>query len=81
VKPRVAVEETLTNITEELKNNGYQVVGLDNQELDEVKAVVVSGQDINMMNMADIKTEVPVINARGMTPEEVRREIEKKGSV
>ncbi len=43
--------------------------------------MVISGQDVNMMNMSDIKTEVPVINARGMTPEEVRRAIEKKGSV
>jgi len=33
-----------------------------------------------MMAMQDIKTKAPVINARGLTAEEVRSEIEKRYS-
>jgi hypothetical protein len=80
MKLRVAVEDSLTNIARSLKDSGYEVVDLNHNKLDNVSAVVVSGIDDNMMAMQDIKTKAPVINARGLTAEEVRSEIEKRYS-
>lgn len=78
MKSRVAVEGSLTNIARDLRTQGYEVVDLNSNEIQNVNAVVVSGEDNNVMNMADIKTKAPVINARGMTAEQVRSEIEKR---
>lgn len=78
MKPRVAVEGSLTNIARDLRTQGYEVVDLNSNEIQNVNAVVVSGEDNNVMNMADIKTKATVINARGMTAEQVRSEIEKR---
>lgn len=78
MKPRVAVEGSLTNIARDLRTQGYEVVDLNSNEIQNVSAVIISGEDNNVMNMADIKTKAPVINARGMTAEQVRSEIEKR---
>jgi len=80
MKAKIAVEDSLTNIARSLKDSGYEVVDLNHNKLDNVRAVVVSGIDDNMMAMQDIKTKAPVINARGLTAEEIRSEIEKKYS-
>ncbi|MBO8171269.1 MAG: YkuS family protein [Bacillaceae bacterium] len=68
--PRVAVEDNLDQVENILRNNGYDVVRLGNQQ-QQVDAVVISGQDRNMMGMQDRQTGASVINAEGMTAEEV----------
>jgi len=67
----IAVEEGLGNIQEALKEAGHEVVELDpvNQRLAQI--IVVSGIDHNMLQQEDIRSDVPVINASGYTPEEV----------
>lgn len=47
----IAVEKNLGNIIDALENEGYEVVTLDSGDLNSVDAVVVSGADINLMNM------------------------------
>ncbi|HHW91433.1 MAG TPA: YkuS family protein [Firmicutes bacterium] len=71
---RVAVEEQLTPVKEYLQARGYQVVELRPHV--EADAVVVSGQNENMLGGHTIATTGPVINAEGMTPEEVYRQLE-----
>ena len=61
----IAVEECLSNVIELLENEGYSVVNLDETDISSVDAVVVNGGDINLMNIQDTATEVPVINAAG----------------
>jgi hypothetical protein len=72
----IAVEEGLRPVKEILTRKGYHVVGLDAGVA--VAAAVVSGMDINMMDMQTTEIDAPIINAAGMTPEEVLREVENK---
>lgn len=71
----VAVEKNLSHISEVLEESGYEVVPLDQANLDVVDAVVVSGMDNNLMNMQDILTEVAVINAAGKSPADILEEL------
>ena len=82
-KKRVALENTLGNIGDLLTEKGYEVVQLDPHtqtgiELKNSDAIVISGMDDNIMGMTTIKTEAPVINAKGMSPEDVLRQIEQR---
>lgn len=69
--PRVAVEGSLTHIKKMLRDNGYEVVELGNwQQM--VDAVVITGQDVNVLNdQSKSITGAPIINADGMTASEV----------
>jgi len=71
---RVAIEQTLGSVKEYLQNNGFDVVDL-NQHLTQVDAIVISGQDKDVLGMQDITTTAPVINAEGLTPEEVHQQL------
>lgn len=73
----VAVEKTLSKVVDCLEARGYEVIGLDEADLDTVDAIVVSGADVNLMNMQDALTEVPVINAAGKSTDEILQEIER----
>jgi hypothetical protein len=73
----IAVESTLSNICIALETEGYEVVKLEVEEVDDVDAIVVSGLDSNFLNMQETVTEVPVINAAGKTTQEVLEELEK----
>ncbi|QQE72925.1 YkuS family protein [Brevibacillus composti] len=68
---RVAVEGNLTQISQMLRDNGYQVVELGNWQ-NPVDAVVITGQDVNVLSdQSKTITGAPVINANGMTAQEV----------
>jgi ACT domain-containing protein len=73
----IAVEQNLTNVIDLLETEGYEVVSLDQTNLDTVDAIVVSGADINLMNIQDTLTEVPVISAAGKSAEEILDEIDR----
>ncbi|MBS4023335.1 MAG: YkuS family protein [Dethiobacter sp.] len=72
----IAVEAGLTPVREILKRKGYQVVDLNSGVV--VDAAVISGMDENVMDMQDMQIDAPVINASGITPEAVLREVENK---
>lgn len=71
----IAVEKNLTRLFDTLETQGYEVVELDKQNIDGVDAIVVSGADINLMNMQDTLTDVPVINAAGKSAAEILDEL------
>ncbi|MFO7262583.1 MAG: hypothetical protein A6D91_08405 [Bacillaceae bacterium G1] len=73
---RIAVESRLTPIRQHLQQNGYEVVDLDSEQITECDCCVISGSDENVMGMQDIEIDAPVINAHGLTPEEVQQHIE-----
>lgn len=77
---RIAVEEGLDNICEELRERGFETVELhaDAYSLENVQAVVVSGMDADLMGIEDAATAVPVISADGLSPEEVADMIERR---
>ncbi|GGE23053.1 UPF0180 protein YkuS [Marinithermofilum abyssi] len=76
-KQRVAVEEGLQAVSQALQNRGYEVVSLDGMQQGNCACFVVSGGDNNMMGMQDTVTEAAVVNAEGMTAEEVCDAVER----
>ncbi|MCS1350552.1 YkuS family protein [Mechercharimyces sp. CAU 1602] len=73
---RVAVENGLSPVSELLKNQGFDVVEFS-QELrsGDCDCCVISGMDKDMTGASDISTGVSVINARGMSPQDVLQEV------
>lgn len=67
----VAVEDGLDNIREALEEAGFLVVGMDPEDLSRADAVVISGGDIDVLQMEDIEADVPVISAEGRSADEV----------
>lgn len=80
-RKRVAIENTLGSISNYLSEKGYEVVQLDPHtqsgiELKNCDAVVIAGMDDNLMGMTTIKTESPVIDAKGMSPQDVLNQLQ-----
>ncbi|GED56080.1 YkuS family protein [Brevibacillus formosus] len=68
---RVAVENSLSEVCKMLRQNGYEVVDLGNWQ-QVVDAIVITGQDINVLgDQNKTITGAPVINAEGMTVNEI----------
>lgn len=76
---KVGVEQSLTNIQQALREKGYDVVELK-QEADakNCDCCVVTGLDSNVMGMQDTLTKVSVIDANGMSADEVCLEVQNK---
>jgi len=72
----IAVEDTLSPVVEALRGRGYSVVELGGEDARRAEAVVVSGQEDNLMGIRTIETRVPVINAEGRTVDEIVRDVE-----
>ena len=71
----IAVEKTLSRLADILETKGYEVVDLSESDLVGVDAIVVGGTDINLLNIQDTVTDVPVINATGKTFNEIIEEL------
>lgn len=83
---KIGIEEGLSNIAEYLKKEGYSVeilgANIENNvcKCKNYDAIVTSDRNTNMMGISDTSTEIPVINASGMTEQEVKNMIEKRVS-
>lgn len=77
--PKIGVEQSLTAIQEELKARGYDIVQLKQEsDASNCDCCVITGQDENMMGIQNVVTEGSVIDASGMSAEEVCQQVEKK---
>jgi uncharacterized protein with PIN domain len=76
--PKVAVEEALTPVAQMLRQNGYDVVNLNGNELNQADCVVLTGGDLNVMGMQDIQTKAQIINAEGKSAEDVLQEVKQR---
>lgn len=76
---RIGVEQSLTNISEALRARGHEVVEL-RQESDAqgCDCCVVTGIDSNVMGMQDAEIQGSVIEASGLSAEEVCRQIDQR---
>jgi hypothetical protein len=72
---KVAVESNLTNVDQALQSGGFQTVGLEDSSLNDVSAIIVSGQDKNFLGMQDTSRKIPVINAEGLSAEDVVHQV------
>lgn len=75
---KVCVEDNLGNVKDVLQRNGFEVVSLQGNQIPACDCCVISGVDQNVMGMADRATEVNVINAEGLTAEEVLDEVRQR---
>lgn len=76
---RIVVEEGLEPVQRYLQDQGYEVVNLNRQTPDgRYDCYVITGTDENVMGMQDLTVDVPVVDARGMTPEEVYRHVQQR---
>ena len=75
MKPIIAVEGDLTNVSQALEEDDYSPVNLRQADLDSVDAVIISGENKNAMGVMNTITDVPVIDAGGKTAEEVKNRL------
>lgn len=74
----IAVEDHMGVVAEALRDRGYAVMGFNEGRLDEAEALVISGQDDNVMGMETRRTAAPVINAEGKSTAEIIRDLESR---
>ena len=75
---RVAIEEGLSQMRRAVEAKGWQAVPLKEATQAGVDAVVRSGQDDDIFGDESIQLDVPVIQADGLTAEEVLRRLERE---
>ncbi len=74
----VAIAGELSSYRDALKARGFRVIPLTEAALDEADAIVVDGMEDDLLGMQDAATLAPVIDADGMTPEEVADAVEQQ---
>lgn len=76
---RVAIEPNLTNVKDYLEDQGCECVTLDASNGDNLSifdAIVITGQEDDILGIEDTNIDAVIIEASGMTPEEVYEEIQ-----
>ncbi|MDL4842153.1 YkuS family protein [Aquibacillus rhizosphaerae] len=76
---RIGIEGTLSDVKGALQEKGYDVVDLRQEEdVNGCDCCVISGQDKNVMGMQTASFDGSVINAQGLTADEVCEQVEQK---
>lgn len=76
---KIGVEKGLSNVVDFLTHNGYSVEILSESiednlpKLDSLAAIVTSGHNTDIMGYSTTETKTPVVNAKGLSPEEVKK--------
>jgi hypothetical protein len=83
LKAKVAVEADLTTVSDYLEEQGYQIIEFmhsegNADELQEVDAIITNGMHENLLGMEDTETEAIMIEANGLTPEEIGDRLEQE---
>ncbi len=83
MKGKIAVENNLTPVKDYLTGKGYSVecINFNDQstaKLQGYDAIVVTGGNSDFLGVQDTETNAVVINADGLSPEEVVEEIESR---
>jgi hypothetical protein len=81
---RVAVQQSLNNVKNTLQSNQFDVVDWDpgqQSSISDVSCYVISGQDKDVMGIAGIQVDIPIINADGMTQKEVLEQVQQRVSL
>lgn len=76
---KIAVESTLTDVTQALQQEGYETMELKEQtDVHSCDCCVISGQDKDVMGMQDTDYTGAVINANGQSAEQVCQQVRNK---
>lgn len=72
---QIAVEKMLSNLAEVLEVEGYDVVFLDDHNINSADAIIVGGTHVDLLSGQDVAADVPIINAAGKTFNEIITEL------
>ncbi|MEK5332442.1 YkuS family protein [Lysinibacillus sp. FSL W8-0992] len=73
----IGVEQSLSNVENALKAKGYEVIQLRNEEdAKKCDACVITGQDRDVMGISDPLMAGPVIDAAGLSADEVIQRVD-----
>ena len=77
---KIAVQRGLTPVKEYLEGQGYNVETVEfdaytKAQNEDYDAIVLTGMSSDFLGMQDTATGAPVIDATGMTPEEIFEQI------
>ncbi|MCM2532018.1 YkuS family protein [Neobacillus pocheonensis] len=75
---KIGVEQSLTNIQQALREKGYDIVELKQESDAQNCDCCVISADSNMMGMQDTLTKGAVIDADGMSADEVCQQVESR---
>lgn len=83
MKQTIAVEHSLDSVKDYLKEKGYQVDSVSisreySHQMDKYDAVVVTGMNDNILGVNDTNTKAIVIEARGLSAEQVYKELQQR---
>lgn len=72
----IAVENNLTPVMDYLAEKGYKVEAIDfgseyRKNINKYDAIVVTGMNKDFLGVQDIVSEIPVIDAKGLSAEQV----------
>ncbi len=74
----IGVEQSLSNVEQALKAKGYAVIQLRNEEdAKRCDACVITGQDKDVMGISDPIIAGPVIDANGLSADEILQRVDK----
>lgn len=74
----IAIEDGLTNVKQYLQQQGYTVQTIEsNSDADQFDAVIVTGLNNNFLGLTDTYTKLPVIEASGLTPQEIHKNLKR----
>ncbi|MGM0846169.1 MAG: YkuS family protein [Bacillota bacterium] len=76
---RIGVEESLQNVVQALREKGHDVVELKQEsDAQDCDCCVLTGLDSNVMGIANVVTQGSVIEANGLSADEVCQQVESK---
>jgi galactitol-specific phosphotransferase system IIB component len=81
---KIGLEKGLSTIADYLNSEGYsvEILGEDIQsnitKCNNLDVIITADYNTNMMGISDTSTKVPIINASGLTQEEIKNMIEQK---
>ncbi|MFC0522238.1 YkuS family protein [Pontibacillus salicampi] len=78
---KIGIEGTLSDVREALQSKGYETVDLrSDKDAETCDCCVISGQDKDVMGMTNAVTQGSVINAHGLTADEVCQAVEERSA-
>ena len=76
---KVGIEGSLTDVKELLQSKGYEVEELGNtNNLNKYDAIIVTGQDSNVLGIENTVTKSPIISARGQSAEDIYQQLQNR---
>ncbi|KPB04241.1 MULTISPECIES: YkuS family protein [Bacillaceae] len=77
--PKIGVEQSLTDVQQALQQKGYDVVQLTNEnDAKGCDCCVVTGIDNNVMGISNSVTAGSVIEASGLTADQICQQVESR---